>query len=48
MFIFAKQSPTLQKKYEIVLFEIILYTEGYYFHKKIKNMHVKCSSHKCV
>ena len=36
MFIFAKQSPTLQKKYLIVLFESILYTEGYYFHTKIK------------
>ena len=34
MFTFAKQSPTLQKIF--VLFESILYTEGYYFHTKIK------------
>ena len=30
---------------KIVLFESILYIEGYYFHTKIKNMHVKCSIH---
>ena len=26
-----------------VLFEGILYTEGYYCHTKIKNAHVKCN-----
>ena len=49
MFIFAKQSPILQKNIKLSYLKAFFIQEAIILTTKNKNMHVKCSIHiKCV
>ena len=45
MFIFAKQSLTLQKNIKLSYLKAFFMQKAIIFTKKIKNMHAKCSIH---